>query len=71
VRQKLRKQLGSFLKRQRGEMTFVQFEKRIGISASTLHRIELGDQNVTLDTLEQIMDRLRVSMAEIFGEPKN
>lgn len=66
MRQKLRKQLGAFLKAARGEMTFAQFEKKMGISASTLHRIELEQQNVTLDTLEQILDRLRVSMAEIF-----
>lgn len=70
MRQKLRKQLGSFLRTARGESTFAQFEKRMGISASTLHRIEIGEQNVTLDTQEVIMDRLKVSMSEIFGDPK-
>jgi len=49
-------------------MTFAQFEKKIGISASTLHRIELGDQNVTIDTLEDILDRLKVKMSDIFPE---
>jgi len=68
VRQKLRKQLAVFLKKTRGEMTFAQFEKKIGISASTLHRIELGDQNVTIDTLEDILDRLKVKMSDIFPE---
>jgi transcriptional regulator with XRE-family HTH domain len=68
VRQKLRKQLAAFLKKERGEMTFTQFEKKMGISASTLHRIEMQDQNVTLDTLEDIMERLKVSMSEIFPE---
>jgi transcriptional regulator with XRE-family HTH domain len=67
VRQKLRKQLGSFLRKSRGDLTFAQFEKKMGISGSTLHRIELGQQNVTLDTLEAIMDRLKVSMSDIFG----
>lgn len=38
----------------------------MGISGSTLHRIELGQQNVTLDTLEVIMDRLKVNMSEVF-----
>lgn len=70
VRHQLRKQLASFLKKQRGESTFAQFEKRMGISASTLHRIELEQQNVTLDTLEHIMDRLKISVADIFMEPK-
>jgi transcriptional regulator with XRE-family HTH domain len=70
VRQKLRKQLGAFLKQARGEMTFAQFEKKLGISASTLHRIELGQQNVTLDTLEQILERLKVSVADVFGQER-
>lgn len=70
MRQQLRKQLGIFLRKARGDSTFVQFEKRMGISASTLHRIELCDQNVTLDTLETIMDRLKVSMSDIFCDAK-
>jgi transcriptional regulator with XRE-family HTH domain len=68
VRQKLRTQLASFLRRSRGEMTFSQFEKKMGISASTLHRIELAQQNVTLDTLEQILNRLKASMSDVFPD---
>ncbi len=70
MRQQLRKQLGSFLRKERGELTFAQFAKKMGISASTLHRIEIGEQNVTLDTLEHIIDRLKVPLSEIFGDSK-
>ena len=49
-------------------MTYVQFGKRIGISSSTLHRIELATQNVTLDTLESIMGRLKTRISDIFPE---
>ena len=49
-------------------MTFAQFEKKMGISASTLHRIEICDQNVTLDMLETITTRLKVSVSDIFSE---
>ena len=66
MRQKLRKQLAAFLKNARGEMTFAKFEKKMGISASTLHRIEMCDQNVTMDTLEDIMERLKAKMSDIF-----
>lgn len=66
--QKLRKQLAIFLKEARGNMTYVQFGKRIGISSSTLHRIELATQNVTLDTLESIMGRLKTRISDIFPE---
>ena len=49
-------------------MTFAQFEKKMGISASTLHRIEMCDQNATLDMLEMITRRLKITVAEIFPE---
>ena len=39
-----------------------------GISASTLHRIEICEQNVTLDMLETITRRMKVSMSDIFGQ---
>ncbi len=40
----------------------------MGISDSTLHRMEMGEQNVTLKTLEQICDPLKCSISEMFGE---
>jgi DNA-binding Xre family transcriptional regulator len=40
----------------------------MGISDSTLHRMEMGEQNVTLKTLEQICDRLKCKISELFGE---
>ena len=70
VRQKIRKQLAVSLRRAGGELTFVQCEKRLGISGSTLHRIEMRDQNVTLDSLEPIIDRLKVTTTEMFRDPK-
>ena len=60
------KKLGKFLKQRRGEMTYEQFAKKLGLSDSTLHRLELGEQNVTLKTLEQIVTRLRCSVSDIF-----
>ena len=62
----LAKKLGKFLKQRRGEMTYEQFAKKLGLSDSTLHRLELGEQNVTLKTLEQIVTRLRCTVSDIF-----
>ena len=70
MRQKLRKQLAVFLRQARGELTYVQFEKRMGISASTLHRTEMCRQNVTLDMLDTITNRLKVSISDIFVDQK-
>jgi DNA-binding Xre family transcriptional regulator len=66
AQKRLAKQLAVFLKKRRGNTTFQQFSRKIGISDSTLHRLELGEQNVTLQTLEQICDRLKCSVSEIF-----
>jgi len=67
VAQRLAKQLGAFLRKQRGDLTYRQFSRKMGISDSTLQRLEMGEQNVTLKTLEQIIDRLNVTVADVFG----
>ncbi len=52
----------------RGELTLALFAKKLGISDSTLQRLEIGEQNITVDTLEKIVDRLKCSMAEVFND---
>jgi transcriptional regulator with XRE-family HTH domain len=68
AQKRLAKQLAAFLRKRRGDLTFQQFARKTGISDSTLHRLELAQQNITLDTIEQISDRLKCSVAEMFGE---
>ena len=64
--QRLPTQLGAFLRKRRGDLTYQQFARKTGLSDSTLHRLELGQQNVTLKTLEQLCDKLKCSVADIF-----
>ena len=66
--QRLAKRLGVFLRKKRGDLTYQQFSRKMGISDSTLQRLEMGEQNVTLKTLEQICDRLKCTISEVFGE---
>jgi transcriptional regulator with XRE-family HTH domain len=66
--QRLAKQLGAFLRKKRGDLTYQQFSRKMGISDSTLHRLEMGTQNVTLKTLEHLSDRLHCKISELFGE---
>ena len=40
----------------------------MGISDSTLHRMEMGEQNVTLKTPQRICDRVKCEISELFGE---
>jgi transcriptional regulator with XRE-family HTH domain len=66
VRDSLDRQLGAFLRKKRGERTYAEFARKLGLPPSTLHRIENGQQSITLGKLEQIMRRLRCSLRDIF-----
>jgi transcriptional regulator with XRE-family HTH domain len=68
VRYQLRKQLAEFLKKKRGDQTFQQFARKMGLSDSTLQRIEMMEQNVTIDTIQHIVDRLRCKVSDIFRD---
>jgi transcriptional regulator with XRE-family HTH domain len=68
AQKRLAKQLAAFLRKRRGDLTFQQFSRKTGISDSTLHRLELAEQNITLNTLEQLSDRLKCPIAEIFHD---
>jgi DNA-binding Xre family transcriptional regulator len=65
---KLQKKLGAFLRKRRGDLTLLQFSKKLGISDASLHRMEQGEQNVTLNTLERISERLKCRVGEMLGE---
>lgn len=66
MRSSLEKHLGQFLRQQRGEMTFAEFARKTGLPPSTLHRLECGEQSLTLGRLQQLMTRLNVRLADIF-----
>lgn len=65
---KLQKQLGAFLRKKRADLTLMQFSKKLGISDASLHRLEQGDQNVTITTLERLSERLKCKVGEMLGE---
>jgi transcriptional regulator with XRE-family HTH domain len=66
--QRLAKQLGRFLRTKRGSLTLQQFARKLGVSDSTLQRLEMGEQNITLKTLEQVIDRLKCRVTDVFRE---
>ena len=65
----LQKQLGQYLRKRRGEMTLPAYARKLGISSSSLHRMEMGEQNVTLKTLELLLKRLKCSLTDVFNDP--
>src|SRR5579862_8517481 len=67
----LQKQLGIFLRQKRGDMSYPAFARKVGISSSSLQRMEMGEQNVTLKTLEHLMKRLKCGIRDVFdGHPE-
>jgi len=62
----LQAQLGKYLRKRRRDMTLPAFARKLGISSSSLHRMELGEQNVTLRTLEHLLKRLKCSLNDVF-----
>lgn len=59
-------QLSRFLRARRGEMTLVQYARKLGISKSSLNRMEMGQQNVTLETLDTLCERLKCKVGDLF-----
>lgn len=64
----LDKKLAKFIRKQRGEMTFAQFSKKVGLPPSTIHRLENAEQSITLGRLQQILDRLKCDLRDVFGD---
>jgi len=66
VLRKFEKRLATFLRKRRGESTLQEFARKIGVSYSTLQRMENCQQNVTITTLELICERLKCKTSDIF-----
>jgi predicted transcriptional regulator len=62
----LDQKLAAFLRKRRGEMTFVQFSRKVGLPPSTLFRLENCQQSITLSKLEGVLKRLKTSTGELF-----
>ena len=55
-----------WLREQRGDGTYATLSRTTGVPISTLHRLEMGQQSITLRLLEQILRRLRADPADVF-----
>lgn len=64
----LRKALGIKLRARPGELTQKEFARIIGINQASMNRIELGEQDVTIDTLQLICDRLKCHAGDLLDD---
>ncbi|NBU11091.1 MAG: XRE family transcriptional regulator [Proteobacteria bacterium] len=60
-------QFARFLRQQRGDLTYSQFARKLGIAPSTLFRLEHASQSVTLGKLEEILKRLKLPISDVFS----
>lgn len=71
VASSLQVRLGRFLRQRRGDLTLPAFARKLGVSSSSLHRMEMGEQNVTLKTLDVLLKRLKCDVSVVFAEYKD
>jgi transcriptional regulator with XRE-family HTH domain len=64
----LDKKLAKFLREQRGDLTFAEFSKKVGLPPSTIFRLERCEQSITLGRLDAVLRKLKCSLADVFGE---
>ena len=64
--EKLMKRIADKFKELRGEQSQLQFAKKMGISQSSLNRIENKDQNISLYVLERVASRLKIDIKDLF-----
>ena len=62
----LAKRLARRLLDLRGETPQYLFARRVGVSKSSLNRMELGEQNVSLKSLERLCLRLKCDVGDLF-----
>ncbi len=64
----LRKRLARKLIALRGDKSQSQYARETGLSKSTLSRLEAGEQNTTLDSLETLCRKLRIDILDLFQD---
>jgi len=50
------------------ERAYIVFSKMTGLSHTTLHRIERGEHDLTLNKLETVLNKLRVRLCDVFPD---
>lgn len=68
MRKGLDAQLANYLRQKRGDLSYVQFAKKVGISATMIHKLENGDRHITLRKLETVMAKLKIKLGDIFPD---
>jgi len=68
VHRNLDREIARYLRKARGSLSYADFSKKVGVSYTTLHRIERGEHHITLNKLETILNRLKIKLKDVFPE---
>jgi transcriptional regulator with XRE-family HTH domain len=68
VQRNLDRDIARFLRKARGNLSYADFSKKVGVSYTTLHRIERGEHHITLNKLETILNRLKIKLKDVFPD---
>jgi transcriptional regulator with XRE-family HTH domain len=68
VRRNLDQQLAKFLRKERGSLSYAAFSRKVGLSHTTLHRLERGEHHLTLNKLETVLGKLKVRLKDVFPD---
>jgi transcriptional regulator with XRE-family HTH domain len=64
----LDREFARFVRKDRAGLSYAEFAKKVGVSHTTLHRIERGEHHITLNKLETILGRLRIKLKDVFPD---
>ena len=64
----LEQKFADFLRQARGDQSYVEFGRKLGISKSTLHWAENVRGRVSLKLVEDVARKLKVSLVDVFGD---
>ena len=48
-------------------MTYDEFARKLGTTKSSLYRLERGEESITIRRLQNILDKLKVGITDVFG----
>ena len=68
MQRNLDRQLAKFMRDARGSLSYADFAKKVGVSYTTLHRLERGEHHLTLNKLETILNKLRIKLKDVFPD---
>jgi transcriptional regulator with XRE-family HTH domain len=68
MRKSLDDQPAKYLGKTRGDLSYIKFAQKTGLSRTMLHKLELRETHITLKTLEILMGKLKIRLSDIFPD---